>query len=95
MEWLDTDRLPRVTSDVERFLLNPQGDADGMMLANGLEVHFPPNFSAEVLAAVHAGDRVTIYGVVRRATSMLAAVAIETADAQVTLCPSEWCDAPS
>ena len=86
MQWLNTDQLPHVTSDVERFLLNPCGDADGMMLANGLEVHFPAHFSAEVRAVVREGDRVTIYGVVPRATSMLAAVSIETADKQVTLC---------
>jgi len=49
-------------------------------LTNGLEVHFPPHFSAEVLAVVRAGDRVTIYGNVPRATAMLDAVAIETAD---------------
>lgn len=86
MHWFGTDQLPHVTSDVERFLLNLRGDADGMMLANGLEVHFPAYFSAEVRAAVREGDRVTIYGVVPRATSMLAAVSIETANTQVTLC---------
>ncbi len=72
--------LPRVTSDVDHFLVNPHGDTDGLVLTNGLEVHFPPHFSTEVLAMVRAGDRVTIYGVVPRATTMLSAVAIETED---------------
>jgi hypothetical protein len=49
-------------------------------LTNGLEVRFPLHFSAEVLAVVRAGDRVTVYGVVPRATAMLTAVAIETED---------------
>jgi hypothetical protein len=31
-------------------------------LTNGLEVRFPLHFSAEVLAVVRAGDRVTVYG---------------------------------
>ena len=81
MYYVETGELPHVTSDVDRFLVNPDGDTDGLMLANGLEVHFSPGFSAaEVLAAISAGDRVTIYGTVPRATSSLTAVAIETKD---------------
>jgi hypothetical protein len=77
---LETNELPHVTSDVDHFLINPRGDTDGLILANGLEVHFPPHFSAEVLSVVRAGDRITIYGNVPRATATLDAVAIETAD---------------
>ena len=79
MYTLDTE-LPRVTSGVDHFLVNPHGDTNGLVLANGLEVHFPTHLSAEVLAVVRTGDRVTIYGTVLRATAMLAAVAIETED---------------
>jgi|HubBroStandDraft_1064217.scaffolds.fasta_scaffold3289062_1 hypothetical protein len=77
---LELGELSHVTSGVDHFLVNPHGDTDGLVLTNGLEVHFPPHFSAEVLAAVRAGDRVTVYGVVPRATAMLTAVAIETED---------------
>jgi hypothetical protein len=77
---LEKDQLPHVTSGVDHFLVNPHGDTDGLVLTNGLEVHFPPHLSAEVLAVVRAGDRVTIYGVVPRATTTLTAVAIETED---------------
>ena len=77
---LAMDQLPHVTSGVDHFLVNPDGDTDGLVLTNGLEVHFPPHFSAEVLAVVRAGDRVTIYGVVPRASTTLTAVAIETED---------------
>jgi Major Facilitator Superfamily len=80
MHWLNPDQLPHVTSDVERFLLNPHGDADGLTLTNGIEVHFPPHLSGEILAAVRPGDRVSIYGVQPRTTTMIAAVAIETAE---------------
>jgi hypothetical protein len=79
MYTLDTE-LPRVTSGVDHFLVNSHGDTDGLVLTNGLEVHFPPHFSAAVLAVVRTGDRVTIYGVVPRAATMLTAVAIETED---------------
>jgi hypothetical protein len=77
---LDMNELPYVTSGVDHFLVNLHGDTDGLVLTNGLEVHFPPRFSAEVLAMIRAGDRITIYGVVPRASTMLSAVAIETQD---------------
>jgi hypothetical protein len=79
---MEMGELPHVTSGVDRFLVNPLGDTDGLVLTNGLEVHFPPHISAEVLSVVRAGDRITIYGVVPRATAMLSAVAvaIETED---------------
>jgi hypothetical protein len=81
MYYVETGELPHVTSDVDRFLVNPDGDTDGLMLANGLEVHLSPGFSAaELLATVHTGDRVTIYGTVPRATASLTAVALETQD---------------
>jgi len=81
MHWLDPDRLPHVTSEVERFLVNPHGEADGILLMNGMEVHFPPHLSPAVLAAINAGDRVTAHGVApRTAAMMIAAVAIETSD---------------
>ena len=77
---LELGELSHVTSGVDHFLVNPHGDTDGLVLTNGLEVHFPPHFSTEVLAVVQAGDRVTVYGVVPRATTTLSAVAIETED---------------
>jgi hypothetical protein len=80
MRWLDPDHLPEVKSSVERLLLNPHGEADGMILANGLEVHFPPHLSASVCRALQPGDAVQIYGVRPRTASMISAVAIETED---------------
>jgi hypothetical protein len=80
MDYFETGELPHVTSDVDRFLVNPEGDTDGLVLANGLEVHFPPGISAEVVATVRAGDRVTIHGRVPRATASLDAVSIVTQD---------------
>ena len=54
MHWLDPDYLPEISGTFERFLLNPHGDADGMILADGTEVHFPPHMSPELRAA-HSG----------------------------------------
>lgn len=82
MKWLDPDHLPHVMSNVEQFLLNPHGDADGMILVNGLEVHFPPHLSESVCAAIRPGDIVRVYGVRPRSAAMISAVAIETEDGQ-------------
>ena len=78
MPWVNEELLPHVTSSVERFLVNPDGDADGMILLNGVEVYFAPYLSDEVLLAVHVGDRVTVYGELPMAEPLIVAAVIET-----------------
>jgi hypothetical protein len=82
MHWLDPDYLPEVSGTFERFLLNPRGEADGMILADGTEVHFPPHMSVELSAAIRAGEKtkVKVRGVRPRGGDLIAAVAIETTD---------------
>jgi hypothetical protein len=82
MYCLDTEQLPHVTSSVKRFLVNPDGKADGMILSNGVEVCFPAYLSAAVLATVQSGDRVTVYGMLPRAMTMISAAVIETASGE-------------
>jgi hypothetical protein len=79
MHWIDPESLSPVKSAVARFLFNPRGDADGMLLANGTEAHFPPHLSVKVLKTIHPGDAVTLYGVKPRAAEMIACIAIESA----------------
>ena len=43
MHWLDPDYLPELNATIDRFLPNPHGGADGMILTDGTEVHFPPH----------------------------------------------------
>src|SRR5882762_2248890 len=74
---VDEELLPHVTSRVERFLVNPDGDADGMILLNGVEVYFAPYLSNAVLTAVQIGDRITVYGVLPMAEPMIVAAIIE------------------
>jgi hypothetical protein len=80
MPLLNVDQMPYVTSSVERFLVNPEGNADGMILVNGVEVYFAPHLSAAVLTAIQAGDRITVYGVLPMAEPMIAAIIIEAAN---------------
>lgn len=73
MHWINPDSLVPVTSEVKRFLFNPRGEADGLILSNGASAHFPPHISAEVLAHVEPGDRVTLYGVRPRCAELIPA----------------------
>ncbi|ACD57240.1 hypothetical protein WKH86_19840 [Xanthomonas oryzae pv. oryzae] len=51
-----------VSGTVERFMLNPNGDVDGLWLRDGTQVGFPPHLSSDVKAAVRAGDNVVVQG---------------------------------
>src|ERR1700759_4083399 len=80
MPAVNEEQLPHVTSSVERFLVNPDGDADGMILLNGVEVYFAPYLSDAVLMAVHVGDRITVYGELPMAEPLIVAAVIEAQD---------------
>jgi hypothetical protein len=78
MHWIDPDSLIPISGRVVRFLFNPRGEADGLILRNGLAAHFPPHLSRAVLAQVAPGDSVRLFGVRPRGAELLACVAIET-----------------
>jgi hypothetical protein len=78
MHWIDPDSLTPVSGRVVRFLFNPRGEADGLILRNGLTAHFPPHLSRAVLAQVEPGGSVKLFGVRPRGAELLACVAIET-----------------
>ncbi len=80
MQIFTEDQLSHVTSSLQRFLLNSDGHVEGMTLANGVEVCFPPNLPTEALQAVHVGDRVTVYGVLPTAAPLITALIIEAAN---------------
>jgi hypothetical protein len=47
---------------VERYLINPHGDVDGLLLSNGMQIHFPPHMGDELVAAVKPTDAVSVEG---------------------------------
>lgn len=51
-----------VSGTLARWLINPNGEADGLLLDNGTQVNFPPHLSADLTALVQAGDRVEVTG---------------------------------
>jgi hypothetical protein len=50
------------TGRVQQWLLNPNGEADGLLLADGTQVAFPPHLSAAVMQALRPGDTVQVRG---------------------------------
>jgi hypothetical protein len=60
------------TGTVSRFVINPEGDVDGLLLADGSLVHFPPHMGSQLLSVVHQGDAVRIAGFRDRAGDITA-----------------------
>lgn len=72
----DPAQLPEIKGKVAQYSLTPRGDVDGLILADGTEVHVPPFVSTQLVFAVKPGDAVTIHGLKARAIPMVAARAI-------------------
>ena len=53
---------PVVQGTLERFIVNPQGEVDGLVLTDGTQVRFPPHMSAELVSAVGPGEPVSVEG---------------------------------
>jgi hypothetical protein len=84
MYWVDPDFLPDTKGHVERFIVNPHGEIDGLILIYDDEkvvlVHVPPHLDREIEAAVRPGDEIRVRGIRPRNADMVAAVALTTAD---------------
>ncbi|NIK40676.1 hypothetical protein FHY12_003001 [Xanthomonas arboricola] len=52
----------RITGTVERFILNPNGEVDGLWLRDGTQVAFAPHLSGQLQEAVRRGDTVSVQG---------------------------------
>jgi hypothetical protein len=50
------------TGRIARFLINPNGDVDGLLLDDGAQVNFPPHLSAQLLQIARVGDKVSVQG---------------------------------
>lgn len=51
-----------VSGRVQQWLLNPSGEADGLLLADGTQVAFPPHLSADLMKTLKPGDMVQVSG---------------------------------
>ncbi len=53
---------PVAQGTVVQYLLNPHGNVDGLLLADGTQVQFPPHMEDELVAVVQPNDPVTVQG---------------------------------
>jgi hypothetical protein len=72
----DPSQLPATHGKVAQYSLTPRGDVDGLILADGTEVHLPPHLGTQLVFAVKPGDSVTIHGLRARAIPMVQAMSI-------------------
>ena len=56
----DPNQLPAIQGKVAEYSLTPRGDVDGLILADGTEIHLPPRLGTQLVYAVKPGDAVTI-----------------------------------
>lgn len=81
----DPAQLPAIKGKVAQYTLTPRGDIDGLILADGTEVHVNPRISTQLAFAVKPGDDVTIHGLKARALPMIAAASITNDASNVTV----------
>jgi hypothetical protein len=53
---------PVVTARIKTLLINPNGDIDGLLLANDTQVNFPPHLSEALMQIARVGDTVSVQG---------------------------------
>ena len=60
---LANQAVETVQGTVSQYLMNPNGEVDGLLLTDGIQVHFPPHMSADLTQAVRTNDIVNAQGV--------------------------------
>jgi hypothetical protein len=75
MHWIDPTSLPETRGKVTRFLLNPHGEIDGLVIGSR-QVHFPAHLSKQLARHVAPGDVVRVRGVKPRDADMIVAVSL-------------------
>lgn len=61
-----------ISGIVDQYLLNPEGEADGLLLQSGTQIHFPPHLSEQLQSTVRPGIKVSINGFAEGASSFAA-----------------------
>jgi hypothetical protein len=61
--WFDATQLPSFTGTVERYLLNPRGETDGLLFREGPQVVFPPDVAEAVREAAPPGRPIVVWGI--------------------------------
>jgi hypothetical protein len=73
--WFDPTQLPSFTGTVERYLLNPQGQTDGLLFREGPQIVFPPDMADPVRQAAPPGRPLIVWGVRARSAPVITMLA--------------------
>lgn len=68
-----------VEGQVQRMLINPYGEVDGLRLKDGTIAKFPPHMADALLAAVKVGDAVRVIGRAQTRGTVQAEAIVQTA----------------
>ena len=79
------NQLPETRGSVQRFTLTPIGELDGVILADGTEVHLPPHLTTQLAGAVRVGDTVTVQGYRSSYVPLIVAASITDANTGQTV----------
>jgi hypothetical protein len=74
VRWIDPEFLPEIEGTLERFMLNPKREIDGLVLTDETLVHVPPHLGRAVKDLLQLGKTVRVHGFRPRGTAMIAAV---------------------
>lgn len=56
------DQAPAAQGTIERYLLDPRGEVEGLLLANGPYMYVTSRAAEQLLRALKLGDQVRVYG---------------------------------
>lgn len=69
--WFDAGQLPSFTGTVERYLGNPAGETDALILREGPQIIFPPDVADALRETAPPGRPVVVYGIRARAAPVI------------------------
>lgn len=90
----DSHMAQAVDGRVNRVLVNPYGEADGLLLGNGAIIRFPAHMSQRLTASVRPGDTISVQGSTRAMGQELRAWSIRNSRSGQMLVaePKPWTD---
>ncbi|MBX6747384.1 MAG: hypothetical protein IRY87_35590 [Acetobacteraceae bacterium] len=73
--WFDPTQLPSFTGTVDRYLINPGGEADALIFREGPQIVFPPDVADAVRKAAPPGHPLIVWGIRARTAPVITMLA--------------------
>lgn len=87
-------RRSQASGTIARFLVNPNGDVDGVLLDDHTQVGMPPGMGTSLASKLHRGDRISVEGFRVGNLPLLQADSIKSGSLQLTDTPPATPPAP-